>query len=392
MLNLHPTMLSSFISPAKSNPRKGRRKGRRGRGRARRNNPSPAVRTGIGAAVGSLAGAVVGGIAGFAMAADAIVTDYETGVFDPAFDPGTGSARKVLAAPLLVLAGSVLGGAIGGNVGAPEGRKGAGALGGGLGGLLGPIGAGLGGALAGGLGGDMRDNPSAAGWLGIVALGVAAVGGSYYAYTKYGPTKALPPGTYDPEGPYVDPAQPLAGVVQMGATLSEAPFVVNDVRQPISLTSLAEPVGSMSYNAIHVPELAVANEGPVAGAVFGTVSPGGMVNENTFVTYNAQGQASLPTQIAGKAIGALVTNVSGDFARFVYESWLAELSVAGDDPDADKWDAWIIDILTDAAPGVDWSQGLAPFVYGDAAYTVWVATYLIGVVAGQTAIAKGIIE
>lgn len=192
MISLHPTRMTARSSnPKAANPR--RRRGR-GRGRARRNNPSPAVRTGIGAALGSLAGAVIGVVAGMVTAVDSMVTDYEEGFYDPAFDTTTGSARKVMMMPLIVMGGSAIGGAIGGGVAAPEGRKAMGALGGGLGGLVGPIGAGLGGALAGGMGKEMRDNPSAAGWAGIIALGAVAVGGGYLAYKELMPAKALPPG------------------------------------------------------------------------------------------------------------------------------------------------------------------------------------------------------
>ena len=241
-------------------------------------------------------------------------------------------------------------------------------------------------------------NPGALGWAGIVGATALALGGGYWLYSELtNPPKPLPtPGP----GPYIDPAPALADVISMGATLNEAPFVVGDILQPIALRR--SDVTNVHDDFLPVAELAVNTGMPtnLNYAAFGVSnvdpteveSAGEDLNDSAISGGAVTGQ-KFEAIVPGKAIGALVTNVSADFARFVYESWLVELVERKDvEFDLELMDSIIIDILQTAAPGVDWSQGLQPFVFGDAAYTVWVATQLIGMVAGQSAFEKGLLD
>lgn len=235
-----------------------------------------------------------------------------------------------------------------------------------------------------GCGGLVSENPGALGWVGILGATALALGGGYWLYNELThPPVQQPVGP----GPYVDPANKLAGILKTGATLGEAPFVVNDVQQPIALAS---PLGSNMAGYPVVPELMVqTSTGQVglAEAWFGSPLPS-VADDQAWMAWLPSNQ-QIEGRAQPKAIAALVTNVNGDFARFVYEAFLAELAALGEAPE--NLDAIIADVLAEAAPGVDWSQGLAPYVYEDAAYKVWIAAQLIGTVAALSADNKGML-
>lgn len=223
---------------------------------------------------------------------------------------------------------------------------------------------------------EREPNPSPMGWAGITVLGLAAAGGGYWLYKQMNA-----PGKKEPKP---TPTGNVADLIEMGQTLAAAPAVVDDIRQPIVLSVLPGVPG-----ADQVPMLDVAGYNPGA---FDTVAfgrtPSGAAEDITYTgTYaGTNDQASLSnTDTGAKAIASLVTNVTGDFARYAYEFSLAKI---GQQLNADAWgenhDAIIMEVLAKIAPMVDWSAGLAPFTPSDPESMVWTATQLLGTVANQS--------
>lgn len=217
--------------------------------------------------------------------------------------------------------------------------------------------------------------------LGIgVSAAVVGAGVAYWRHRNQGPAKLTPP-RLDPE----DPNNALASFVKLGATIGDSQFIVDDIEQPIYL---ARAGSSNEGGYAEVSELAIwVNNGPVeyAQAIFG-MDPANLLQnkENAWVAWDENNKRNYG-QKTPKAIALLVTNVTGDFARFAYEYVLG--LVAQDEgawETAEARDATIQHILTELAPQLDWSQGLAPYVYGDAAYFAWTAVELLGQVGYQS--------
>lgn len=215
-------------------------------------------------------------------------------------------------------------------------------------------------------------NPSPMAVLFGVGVAAAAVGGGYLLYESIY-------GSSDPNKPNKDPDKVLAGFVAPGATLDASPYVIDDVQQPIYLSRT-----EIGEGYARVPDLTVqlGDQTAVELAAFGMDANGDPSERDVTVAVTG-GATQTWSGSAGKAIGALVTNVTGEFARAAYEYALAFIS-----PDGEAWDSeqdvTIAKILTKIAPDLDWSQGLQPYTAADAAYTAWVAVLTIGNVAYQS--------
>lgn len=216
-------------------------------------------------------------------------------------------------------------------------------------------------------------NPSMFSTVLAVGLGLAAAGGGYLLYKRYGHKLQ----------PKLPPAEALAGALMPGATLAAAPFVVQDVMQPVQLSTNAAALPS-GYDL--VPDLAVASgqttSMPMSNINFGS-DAGGNPNPTMWSGRDAAGNTN-SGQAQPKAIAALVTNVTGEFARELYERALAKIAGGVDWTDGAARDAAIKSILERAAPRVDYSRGLEPYVVGDPASIAWYAAQLLGAVANQS--------
>lgn len=222
-----------------------------------------------------------------------------------------------------------------------------------------------------------RRNPVAS-TLGILGIAVVATGVGYFGYRAYQRKHAL-------NKPL---AESLASMLKPGATLAEVPFIVADVMQPVALTTV--PIAGLSGYSL-VPDIVVhapgtlSNDEPMAlrNVEFGSGAMG-VPNDMMWEGRKLDGEevTGVAAEGVGQAIGSLVTNVTPDTARQIYERTLAKLAAGG------EWesghDAIIASILGQLAPSVDWSRGLAPYVRGDAASQVWSATQTIGAVASQS--------
>jgi len=225
-----------------------------------------------------------------------------------------------------------------------------------------------------------------------IALGIgvsAAVVGAGVAYFRHRDQSSgggkLPPPRLDP----TDPNNVLANFVKLGATLGASQFVVDDVAQPIYL---ARAGSSNAGGYAEVSELAVLANTQILEldqAIFG-MDPENLQQskENSWTGWD-ENNSRMYGQQSPKAIALLVTNVTGDFARFAYEYLLG---LIGEDEaaweTAEARDATIQHVVSEIAPQLDWSQGLAPYTYGDAAYFAWTAVELLGQVGYQTLVHK----
>jgi hypothetical protein len=237
-----------------------------------------------------------------------------------------------------------------------------------------------------------RMNPISTGvavGLAIVGIGAAGAGAGYlWKRRKQKKANELPPSD-------VDPDEVLKEFVQIGADLEGAPEVVADIMQPIKL---AKP-GLDDRWWPKVSELAVyANNGALAldSALFGETPIAPSTSEpNTW--YGWMGDKSYTGKKTPKAIALLVTNVTPEFARAAYEWMLSKISVGSMSNEADDWtrtvngavvsttrDEVVQEVLETIAPDLDWSQGISPYRFGDAAYYAWTATELLGEVARQS--------
>ncbi len=206
-----------------------------------------------------------------------------------------------------------------------------------------------------------------------IGLGLAAAGGGYLLYRKYGHhlMKKLPPD------------QGLAGAVEGGSTVGASAFIVGDVRQPVQLSTNGQELPS-GYDFVPVLHIAsgTTTSIPMTNANFGS-DAGGNPNPTMWSGRDESGNVN-SGEAQPKAIAALVTDLTADFARDVYERMLAKVAGGLDWSDPTARDAAIQDVLQHAAPRVDWSKGLQPYVVGDAAYTAWVGTEILGAVANQS--------
>jgi hypothetical protein len=320
--------------------------------RERKRNKNPkSNHSGLGAFLGSIAGGIPGNI----MAA-----------------AGAGG----LAWPVTEL-GWIAGGAAGGYVGAKSDRKNRGALGGAVGGIFGPIGAAIGGWYAG-REPDTKQNPMGTATLVAIGAGIGAMAVGYGGY-RYLQKRKQQRGL---------PAVALEKILVPNATLGEAPFVVDDVKQPILLRSTAGPL-PLDDEFDHVPELSVLvpmpqndEVQPWAGVSFGIAGELGE-SDNRMVLVTETGDYSV-VDTPGKAIAQLVTNLEGEYARLVYELSLIQIDEGVNWADPAERDGAIGRILEKVASGVDWSKGLSPFAFGSEPYTAWTAVQLLGTVANQS--------
>lgn len=234
----------------------------------------------------------------------------------------------------------------------------------------------------------LHDNPlgtTVAVVLGVAALGTAAGFGIRHIVRKRQEKKAA-------AKKMLPPSQVLTKYVKPVATLGESSFVLNDVMQPIFLrTTVEDPTdGTFDY----VPRLSVwpppqgaeivAKMG-IFGALLnqvGQIKPDEghvqMMDENLKVQWGW-------TDPQVKAIGILVTNVSGDFTRDAYERALARISGGTDwKNDVDRASA-VRSILTTMVPEVDWTT-VQPFSVSpdDPVAIIWDAVDVIGTVAYQS--------
>jgi hypothetical protein len=228
-----------------------------------------------------------------------------------------------------------------------------------------------------------QDNPTG----GTVALllggGLAAFGVGYLIYQAR--HKA-------PYGQRVPPEVALQGMLSDGEILGASPYIVGDVMQPIALAISPAPSGYSQVEEIVVRAPGTLNEAPqqLRNVDFGS-GVEGVPNEMMWEGRLLDGtvvQGVAPAN-ADKAVASLVTNVSGDTARFLYEAALGIISKTGADWDnGGQRDAMTIQILQAVAPGVDWSQGLRPYAVGSDPYRFWIASQLIGTVAEQSLMNK----
>lgn len=336
--------MAKATKATKQNPR--RRKA------ARRNKNPRKNHSGLGAFLGSIAG----GIPGHIMA-------------------GLGAGS--LAWPVTEL-GWIAGGAAGGYYGAKEDRRRRGAIGGAIGGIFGPLGAALGGYL-GGRHADRASNPALGTTAAAIGAGVLAAGVGYggYKLVQRRRMRGLPP------------AKALEQLLLPDATVGDAPYVVADIQQPISLRSTTDPIAAQG-DSERVPELRVRLEAdpnePIrsAAAVTFGLGEGLGADENRLLFIDHNGDQSILDTPGGKAIGRLVTGISPEYARLAYELLLIQINEGVNWADPEERDGAIERVLSKLATKVDWSRGLAPYTYGSPAWRAWSGVQLLGSVANQS--------
>lgn len=233
---------------------------------------------------------------------------------------------------------------------------------------------------------ESREGNPPGGWALWIGGGLAAAGVGYLIYEAR--HKA-------PYGQQLPPGQALAGMLSPGEILGASTYVVSDVMQPIRLAvSSPAPSGYGKVEEIVVRAPGTLDPSPMqlrnvdfGSGVMGT--PNDMMWEGRLIDGTVvQGVAPAG---ASQAIASLVTNVTGDTARFLYEAALGIISKYGADwEDGGQRDAMTIQILQAVAPGVDYSRGLAPYQRGDEASQFWTAAQLIGTVAEQSLMNKQI--
>lgn len=228
---------------------------------------------------------------------------------------------------------------------------------------------------------EREENPTLS-TLALLVGGAAVAGGiGYIAYKRRHVV-----------GQKLPPAQILADVLKADAILADAgETVVADIMQPIALASTTPtPKG---YDK--VDSLAVYAPGSNA-----TPAPIMMRNVDFGSGYEGvpndlmwDGRDMSGAEIAGpapsdssQAIGALVTGIVGDVAAVIYERSLAEIGKgeAFNWADPAQRDAATVKILAFAVPGVDYSKGLAPYVYGSPESLLWIGAQTIATVANQS--------
>lgn len=232
-------------------------------------------------------------------------------------------------------------------------------------------------------------NPAGAGsTLGLIVIGAAALTVGYF-------------GTREIRRRYRSKmlATSVDAALSMGATLEAAKDVVADVQQPIALT--IEPVPGNPGYAL-VPEITVYAPGTLSASSpvslknveFGSDAGGGE-NDLAYAGRMLDGTEfnGVAPPTSDKAIAALVTNVTPDFASKVYNELRTAMSGGkidwNDGPTRDKT---ISAVLRNVVPSVDWSKGLAPFVRNDKPSTLWYAVQTLGALADQTYWNKRLIE
>ena len=220
-------------------------------------------------------------------------------------------------------------------------------------------------------------NPSAGSvLLGVAIAGVAVAGGAFIYKQMNDPLKS----GGNPNN--VDPDEVLKDFVKLGATLGDSDYVVNDIAQPIYLSTTGSGVQYPKVTEIAV--LTNTTVQPLDEVIFG-MDP---ANLQTTPKANAwygwlDGQPMTGTKTP-KAVALLVTNVTGEFARFAYEFALSRIAQNPQAWEAANRDVTIADILSKIAPRLDWTHGITPYTYGDAAYYAWLAVETIGTVAQQS--------
>jgi len=270
------------------------------------------------------------------------------------------------------------GAALGGYYGAKDDRKRRGAIGGGLGGVfLGPIGAALGGYLAGFSPDSKKSNPrmNPAGSTILLALGggVLAAATGYGAYRLVQRRRAQLPGG----------GEGVASILGASTTIGDVPYVMLDIQQPIMVQT--PEANFEEYETVPVLNVLVAGqvESP-AGAMFGVVGSDGLLDDTHVVLVDEGGTYSLSTNVDPKAISTLITGLTPEHTRAVYELALVQIGNGVDWSKAADRDAAIGRILTQLVPSSDWSQGLSPYAYGGAEWKAWTAVQLLGTVANQS--------
>lgn len=220
-------------------------------------------------------------------------------------------------------------------------------------------------------------NPSAGSLLlGVVVAGAAVAGGVAIYKHIHDPMK----GGGNPNNQ--DPDAVLKDFVKVGATLGESDYVVTDIKQPVYLSTSG--TGTQYPKVSEIAVLTNTTIQPLDEVIFG-MDP---ANLSTVQKENAwygwlNGKPMTGTK-SPKAVALLITNVTGEFARFAYEYALSRIAQNPQAWDAGNRDTTIAGILAQIAPKLDWSKGLSPYTFGDAAYYAWVAVETIGTVAQQS--------
>lgn len=204
-----------------------------------------------------------------------------------------------------------------------------------------------------------------------IGLALAGVGVGYVVY------KQVKKGSVAAGGPLVE------DVLDAGGTLADAPGVVADVKQIVSLTSAMPEAAGFSY----APTVALDNAGVLqnmSSVSFGA-GDGGVPDERSWNGRTTAG-AVVSGQVTDgpKAIAALVTGVTGDFAAQLYEWSLNEIAnkeAAWDD--APMRDATIRAVLKRVMPREDFASGTLG-AFGSPKSKVWGAAQLLGAVAWQS--------
>lgn len=228
------------------------------------------------------------------------------------------------------------------------------------------------------------------GTIAAVGLGALAIGGGYLAFKgwqRMRGQKKLPPDTA------------LAGILVTGATLADAPKVVADVKGPVQLATgdgipagytmaptlrvlLENEDGTYTARDVKNVSLGAASSGVVDDVALSGRMPDGSIFDQ---------RNELPGGMSEKAIARLVTGVKGTFARDLYERMLNEIvNKKVDWEDGNARDAAIKHVLGIIAPQVDYSRGLEPYAFGDAASSAWHAAHLMGSVAQQSVLNKAL--
>jgi hypothetical protein len=206
----------------------------------------------------------------------------------------------------------------------------------------------------------------------LIGAGAAAVAGGYYAYRRFGRPKALGGGG-------------LEGILQEGAAIGDAPFLITDIALPIQLQVPANPLPvEDEFDRVPFLQLRTMENGEPkftdveGGVIVGADSPA------TVRIVASNGEITI-LDLADPAIGTVVTDLSPEITRLAYELALHHIHNRGVQwSNPTQRDAAIRDILQKVAPSTDWSNGLAPYVALGDEWTVWSAVDLIGTIANQS--------
>jgi hypothetical protein len=217
---------------------------------------------------------------------------------------------------------------------------------------------------------------------GLIMIGLAATAVGYFGYREIRKRRMQMMLSAEQ---VLSPGRTLADMLALGTPK------VGSITQPIAMT-ITPIAGHTGYAVVseivvHAPGTLSAPE-PVKleNVEFGSDAGGGF-NDLAYAGRTLDGTEfnGVAPPSSDKALGALVVNVTPQFALALYEAFSKAMAKG-----TIKWsdgatrDDTIKKVLQNVAPKTDWSKGLEPYAYGGTESTVWNAALLMGTIADQS--------